>query len=199
MNERYFLFHAGIGFDAAVVEQVERKGGVLKRFAGHPLFVVAAIGTWLRHYDRKRPAFRISTREVSDKEIGDLENTGVEGLFSVCLNTDPYTYLGTRKISLAPNANLDTPLALATFKSLTLKRLLPVLLGSLGVGKSTTSSSRSVDLRSDLIEAQAVAYKPIPLQVDGDFLGNFEEFSFRYKASCLDVVMPTKLTDFQNS
>ena len=145
VNERYFLFHSGIGFDAAVVEQVEKKGGVLKRFAGHPLFVIAAIGTWLRNYDKKRPAFRISTRKIDDEKIGDLEITGVEGLFSVCLNTDPYTYLGTRKISLAPHANLDTPLAIVTFKNLTLKRLLPVVLGSLGIGKTTTTSSRVVD------------------------------------------------------
>ena len=199
VNQRYFLFHAGIGFDAAVVEQVEKKGGLLKRFAGHPLFVIAAIGTWLRYYDKKRPAFRISTRKMGDEEIGDLETTGVEGLFSVCLNTDPYTYLGTRKISLAPHANLDTPLAVVTFKSLTLKKLLPVILGALVMGKTTTSSSRIVDLRSDLTEAQAIAYKAVPLQVDGDFLGNFDEFSFKYKAECLDVVMPIKPNDFQNS
>ena len=198
VNERYFLFHSGIGFDAAVVEQVEKKGGILKRFAGHPLFVIAAIGTWLRNYDKKRPAFRISTRKIDDEKIGDLEITGVEGLFSVCLNTDPYTYLGTRKISLAPDANLDTPLAIVTFKNLTLKRLLPVVLGSLGIGKTTTSSSRVVDLRNDVAEAQAIAYKSVPLQVDGDFLGNFAEFSFQYKAACLDVVMPMKATDSKN-
>ena len=61
MNDRYFLFHAGIGFDAAVVEQVERQGGLLKRFAGHPLFVAATINTWLRHYNHKRPSFHISS------------------------------------------------------------------------------------------------------------------------------------------
>ena len=192
VNDRYFLFHAGIGFDAAVVEQVEKRAGVLKRFAGHPLFVIAAIGTWLRNYDRKRPAFLISTQKIGEEALGDIETTGVEGLFAVCLNTDPYTYLGTRKISLAPNADLDTPLAVATFKNLTLKKLLPVVLGSLGIGKITTSSSRTVDLRTDLIKARASAYKLVPLQVDGDFLGNFEEFSFIYKASCLDVVMPIK-------
>ena len=88
---------------------------------------------------------------------------------------------------------------MATFKNLTLKRLLPVVFGSLGIGKATTTSSRVVDLQSDLTEAQAIAYKSVPLQVDGDFLGNFEEFSFRYKASCLDVVMPIKPPKFQDS
>ena len=87
---------------------------------------------------------------------------------------------------------------MATFKNLTLKRLLPVVLGSLGIGKTTTSSSRVVDLRNDVAEAQAIAYKSVPLQVDGDFLGNFAEFSFQYKAACLDVVMPIKATDSRN-
>ena len=44
---RYFLFHCGVGFDAAVVEQVERRGP-WKRWAGHPLFMYAAIDTWIR-------------------------------------------------------------------------------------------------------------------------------------------------------
>ena len=50
VNGRYFLFHTGVGFDAAVVEQVERQGD-LKRYLNHPLFVYAAIKTWFRHYD----------------------------------------------------------------------------------------------------------------------------------------------------
>ncbi|MBT5757272.1 MAG: diacylglycerol kinase family lipid kinase, partial [Acidimicrobiaceae bacterium] len=34
VNGRYFLFHTGVGFDAAVVEQVERQGD-LKRYLNH--------------------------------------------------------------------------------------------------------------------------------------------------------------------
>ena len=38
MNDRYFLFHAGIGFDAAVVEQVEHSRSFgLKMSMGHKL------------------------------------------------------------------------------------------------------------------------------------------------------------------
>lgn len=190
VNDRYFLFHAGIGFDAAVVEQVERKGGLLKRFAGHPLFVLAAIGTWLRHHNKRRPAFRLSSQLLNEERLGDLEATGTEGLFAVCLNTNPYTYLGSKGLSLAPGATLDTPLSIATFKNLTLQHLLPVFLGSVGIGKITTSNSHIVDLRNNVIEAKINAYEPIPLQVDGDFLGYFKEFSFHYEPSFLDVVMP---------
>ncbi len=58
VNGRYFLFHVGLGFDAAVVEQVERRAQ-LKRWAGHPLFVFSAFTTWFRHYDSSRPRFEV--------------------------------------------------------------------------------------------------------------------------------------------
>src|ERR671918_1291705 len=48
VNGRYFLFHTGIGFDAAVVAQVERRSE-LKRYAGHPLFMWAGLTTFFRH------------------------------------------------------------------------------------------------------------------------------------------------------
>ncbi|MDQ6798524.1 MAG: diacylglycerol kinase family lipid kinase, partial [Actinomycetota bacterium] len=48
-NGRVFLFHVGIGFDAAVVAQVERRAE-LKRKIGQAIFVYAAFATWFRHY-----------------------------------------------------------------------------------------------------------------------------------------------------
>src|SRR3954447_17318078 len=56
VNRRYYLFHVGVGFDAAVVEQVEKRAA-LKRYAGHALFAYAALDSWFRHYDRSRPHF----------------------------------------------------------------------------------------------------------------------------------------------
>ncbi len=96
VNGRYFLFHVGCGFDAAVVEQVERRAG-LKRYAGHPLFVYAGFDTWFRHYDRSRPRFAVQFKDGST----------VDGYLCICLNTNPYTYLGSRPLNLAPEADLD--------------------------------------------------------------------------------------------
>src|SRR5690606_14257900 len=58
VNGRCFLFHTGLGFDAAVVEQVERRSS-LKRYAGHPLFVYAGFATWFRHFDKSRPRMAV--------------------------------------------------------------------------------------------------------------------------------------------
>ena len=113
VNRRYFLFHCGVGFDAAVVEQVERRSG-LKRYAGHPLFIYAAMATWMRHYDRRNPHFQVRFEDGSV-----IEN----GYFAICCNTDPYTYLGTRPLHLAPDTTLDDPLTMVTVRSLKLRRL----------------------------------------------------------------------------
>ena len=57
-----FLFNTGLGFDAAVIRRVERYGE-LKRYASHPLHVLAAFETWFRHYDHSKPRFDIDARE----------------------------------------------------------------------------------------------------------------------------------------
>ena len=55
VNGRYYCFHVGMGYDAALVEQVEKRSG-LKRWAGHPLFMWAGVTTWTTHYDHQAPA-----------------------------------------------------------------------------------------------------------------------------------------------
>src|SRR5690606_34055430 len=119
-NGRYFLFHTGVGFDAAVVEQVERRSG-LKRYAGHPLFVYAGVDTWIRHYDRSRPRFAVSfPPEAGDDVIDDAYLT-------IVLNTNPYTFLGNRPLDLAPEATLDRGLAAVTVRTMAFTRFLPII------------------------------------------------------------------------
>ena len=191
MNDRYFLFHAGIGFDAAVVEQVERQGGFLKRFAGHPLFVAATINTWLRHYNHKEPSFHIS----SSSEDVDIGMTETNGMFAVCLNTDPYTYLGSREISFSPETNLHTPLAVVTFQSLSPSRLLPVLSSALGLGNGHINDSPIIDYQVNVSEGSVSGYDPVPWQVDGDYLGKEKEFTFRHEAEALNLILPLGTRD----
>lgn len=175
VNGRYFLFHTGVGFDAAVVEQVERQGD-LKRYLNHPLFVYAAVKTWLRHYDRSSPAFSI---EFADGRVDD-------GYFLVCLNTDPYTYLGNRPLNLAPAADLDHGLTAVTLTSLRSDHLLR-LVGDALRPPPGLSSSRWVDVRTDLASAKLIARRPIPVQVDGDFIGTATEVLFEHHPDALHL------------
>ncbi|HLT16038.1 MAG TPA: diacylglycerol kinase family protein [Acidimicrobiales bacterium] len=180
VNGRYFLFHVGMGFDAAVVAQVERRAG-LKRYAGHPLFVYAGFATWVRHYDRSRPRFSV---RVPDGDVVD------DGYLTICLNTNPYTYLGNRPLDLAPEATLDRGLACVTLRTLSFGRTMRLIASALGGGRHLRTS-RWADHRTDLTEVVVEGYGPFPYQVDGDHLGDTERLHLRHEPEVLSLVMPT--------
>ena len=177
VNGRYFLFHVGLGFDAVVVQQVERRAA-LKRYASHPLFIYAAFATWFRYYDRSRPRFAL---HFADGSIVD------DGYFAICLNTNPYTYLGNRPFDIAPEATLDRGLSVLTLRSLSLPVLLGAASSALGLGRDLRHHRR-VDLRSDLDKLVVQGYGPFPYQVDGDYLGETEHLEFRHEPAVLRLV-----------
>jgi diacylglycerol kinase family enzyme len=179
VNGRYFLFHVGIGFDAAVVEQVE-KWSTIKRWAGHPLFVYSAVATWVRHYDRSRPRMAV--------EHGD----GVvvkDGYFTVCLNTHPYTYLGNRPLNLSAHAGLERGLAVVTLRSLKMWPLLRTVAAAGGVGP-VLGRLRWVCERVDQTSVTVRGYGPVPFQVDGDYLGDSDHFELLKCPDILRLVVP---------
>jgi diacylglycerol kinase family enzyme len=179
VNGRYFLFHVGMGFDAAVVEQVERRAG-LKRYAGHPLFVYAGFATWFRHYDRSRR--RLAVQPDNGPVVDDV-------YFAICLNTNPYTYLGNRPLNIAPDAGLDKRLAMVAVRTMAFVPLLSIVASALCLGVPIRRR-RKVAYIPDLDGATAVGYGPFPYQVDGDFLGETEQLVFRHEPDVLDLVLP---------
>ena len=179
VNGRYFLFHAGMGFDAAVVAEVEKRGR-LKRYASHALFVYAAIDTWLRHYDRKKPAFRI--RHSNGAVVPNSK-------FGICLNTDPYTYLGSRSLSLSSDADLSRSLVMISINSLRVNRLLNLVSGAIR-GSTAFHNHSYVDYRADVTDFRVEGHRPFPYQVDGDYLGEVTSLDFSYAPSVLKLVAP---------
>jgi len=179
VNGRYFLFHVGMGFDAAVVAQVERRAG-LKRYAGHPLFVYAGFDTWIRHYDRSRPRFSV---RFADGSVVD------DGYLSICLNTNPYTYLGNRPLNLAHEATLERGLAVITLRTLAFAKTMRIIGSALGTGKHLRGS-RWTDHRTDLTSLVVTGYGPFPYQVDGDHLGDTERLEITHVPEVLDLVTP---------
>jgi diacylglycerol kinase family enzyme len=179
VNGRFFCFHTGIGYDAAVVEAVERHAS-MKRWLGHPLFISAALDTWLRRYDRRHPHFSLTTGDGRH-----LEN----GYFSIVLNTNPYTYLGNRPLDLSPAATLDRALVVVTFRTL---EVLPILrgLGAALRGGGVATSEHLVEWRD--VEQLVVEHPtPFPYQVDGDHLGDAERLEFAFVPDAVRLVFPT--------
>ncbi|HEX2039583.1 MAG TPA: diacylglycerol kinase family protein [Acidimicrobiales bacterium] len=178
VNGRYFLFNVGLGFDAAVVAQVEKRGA-LKRYAGHPLFVYAAFATWFRHYDRSRPRFALQA-----------DGTEVEGAgFAIVQNTNPYTYLGGLPLNTAPAAGFDTGLSVVAFRSLHFTTLLGAAASALRSGRRLRRSPR-IATADHLDRVAVTGFGPFPYQVDGDYLGEVEAVELRHHAACLDLFVP---------
>ncbi len=185
VNGRYFLFHIGLGFDAAVIEQVERRPQV-KRYMGHPLFVYSAFSTWFRHFDRSRDRFsvRFPDGPDADRVVDDAS-------FAVILNTNPYTYLGNRPLDIAPWAGLDTALTAISIRSLRIDSILRVA-GAAVAGGGRVGRIGTVDERREVSHIEVTGYGPFPYQVDGDHLGDVERLTIRHDAAVLDMVLPVR-------
>ena len=179
VNHRYFLFHVGIGFDAAVVERVERRSD-LKRALNHALFVYSTLDTWWRHFDRSEPYFAV---ELPDGRRID------DGFFAVCLNTNPYTYLGTRPLNLAPKASLGESLALVSVRDFSAGGLARLALQALR-GDGGVAGGDSADYVDGLTEFRVVGHRPVPVQVDGDFAGRLLHLRLTYRPEALRLVLP---------
>jgi YegS/Rv2252/BmrU family lipid kinase len=176
-NDRYFCFHAGVGYDAAVVEQVERRAS-FKRLVGQPLFAYAALRTWFVSYDRKFPHF---TLDIDGRHIPN-------GFFAVVLNSNPYTFIGKHPISLSPAAALERKLVVVTFRKMSSLLMLRTLYSALKKGGISTSSG--VDIHTDVENVTINFPAPFPFQLDGDYLGETTNLEIRYCPDALRLVRP---------
>jgi diacylglycerol kinase family enzyme len=183
VNGRYFTFHVGMGYDAAVVAKVEQKPD-LKRKIGQGVFVYAALATWTRTFDRTAPHLQV---RVGDGMVVD------DGYFAICLNSNPYTYLGVRPLNAAPgHAAFDQPLVLVTLRTLRLFKFLPLIGSTLGSGAKLQRSPH-VDYRPglDAVTVAAAANRSsFAYQADGDYLGEAEQLAITYEPDRLLLIVP---------
>jgi len=175
-NGRYFTFHTGLGYDAAVVQWVERRAA-LKRYFGHPLFVLAALKTFFVDFDRKRPHFSL---EFADGSKVD------NGYFSIVMNTNPYTYLGNRPLDIVPSTSLSTGLSVVTFKTMKPAHILRTLASALKGGG--VKQTPWLDVRTDVRKVTASDARAFAYQLDGDYLGDIQKIDFEYVPNALRLV-----------
>jgi len=180
-NGRRFLFHLGAGFDAEVIEQVERHAW-LKRSLAHPTFAVAALTTFYRGFDRTNPPYRV---ELDGSTLAD-------GFFIIVSNTSPYAFFGVRPLTVTHDAGLDRKLTVTLFERLTSGVLLPAALSAMWHGRRLDRQPGIVQ-RSDVDALDLVAHgAPFPWQVDGDYLGDVERVEIRYEPDTLTLVVPAE-------
>lgn len=157
-NGRWFGVNAGFGYDAEVVRFVERRHR-LKRTVRQASFVYCGALAYVNGYDRRAGIALTADGEPAPQPLRSV----------VVCNANPYTYLGPLPVQLCPAASYDAGLDALGLTELSLPglaRFVRAALTTVEVGRLPSTASwhdrRELLLRSD---------RPLPLQVDGDFIG----------------------------
>ncbi|MGX7679333.1 diacylglycerol/lipid kinase family protein [Jatrophihabitans sp. DSM 45814] len=175
-DDRWFVFAAGLGLDAAVVSDVEahRRRG---RKSTHGLYVRTTIRKFFTE-QRHKPALEL---ELPDGEIRpDL-------YMAIVTNCTPWTFLGNRPLSPTPQASFNEGLDLYVRTRLGLPS---VLWGAARIARGTTRRKEfGARMEHDLAEFTLRASRPLPFQVDGDALGERQEVHFTGIRDALRVLV----------
>jgi diacylglycerol kinase family enzyme len=169
VNDRYFLFSAGVGLDASVVEQVDAHPR-LKRRLGEWYYTWTGINTYNRRYLVNPPRFRA---EIAGRQV--------EGVTAIVQNAEPYTYFGNRQVHMAEGADLSShDLAGIVLQRSRLIDMPGIILRAF-VQRLRVVNHRQVQpfRESSEFVIRSTDERPLPLQVDGDYIGEVAEARFR--------------------
>ncbi|MDP9135781.1 MAG: diacylglycerol kinase family lipid kinase [Actinomycetota bacterium] len=179
VNGRAFVFSAGVGLDASVVERVDAHPR-LKARLGPYYYSWAAISTFNRRYLVKPPRMKVT--------VGDEQ---VDAVTVIAQNSDPFTYFGTRPIRVCEDAGLESgSLSVGVLRKATPLEL-PTLIPRLLSGRaSTVSKHRQITPFPGIAEAlvESADGRPLPVQVDGDYIGAEQSVRFSAAPGALTVV-----------
>lgn len=178
VDGRHYTFSAGLGIDASVVARVDANPKLKRRF-GANFFLGTALWTFARHYLRRPLQLLVS---VDGEEIG--------GITAIVQNAEHYTYFRKRPIDLAQDTTLDS----GTLAGIVLHRgsvldapslLLRAVARSLHV-----TSHRQIGTFSGatVVTVRSADDRPLPLQLDGDYIGDVMEARFTVMAQALAVL-----------
>jgi diacylglycerol kinase family enzyme len=178
VNDRAFAFTAGVGLDARVVERVDAHPRLKVRL-GEWYFTWAGLSTFTRRYVVSPPRLEVSA-----------DGRRLEGVLAIVQRSHPYTYFNRRPIELAEGAELDNGL----LAGIVLERASPLDIPTI-VWRAFSRRPRMVRHRqvepfttSDEVTVRSLDGEPVPVQVDGDFMGETGAARFSVRRRALTVV-----------
>jgi diacylglycerol kinase family enzyme len=178
VNGRCFTFASGLGLDASVVERVDSKPH-LKARLGPYFFTWVAVSTFLRRYLLNPP--RLEVLDGAEK---------LTGVTAIVQNGSPFTYFQNRPIEIADGVALDSgTLAGGVLRRATLLSM-PSIAWRAFSRRARVSKHRQISPIGQTREltVRSADGRSLPLQVDGDYLGEVTEARYSIMPSALTVV-----------
>ncbi len=178
VNGRCFAFASGLGLDASVVQRVDSNPH-LKARLGPWYFTWVAVSTFARRYLVRPPRL---TAAVGGEELA--------GVTAIVQNGSPFTYFQNRPIEIAEDAALDS----GTLVGCVLHRARPIDMPFIAwrafSRRARLARHRQISSFHELTEltVRTADGKPLPLQVDGDYLGEVTEARYSVLPQALNVL-----------
>jgi diacylglycerol kinase family enzyme len=178
LNERKFLFSAGAGLDASVVERVDAHPRLKARY-GEWYYTLTGLQTFARRYLLHPPRL--------EAELGEQT---IAGVTVIVQNAAPYTYFGNRPVEMGEGATLHS----GDLAGVVLDRARPLDVPTIIVRALSRhlrlSRHRHVHPFSGQrrLRVASLDERPLPLQVDGDYIGEAGEAVFGVTPNGIAVV-----------
>lgn len=171
VNGRRFTFCAGVGLDAELVRAVDSLGRKNGRRPGDLAFVWELTKIIAARRGHLEPALEVEGRG--------------RAAFAVATNCDPYTYAGRIEVHATPEATFEGGIDLVGPR-----RLGPLGVMQLGwslVVRPTHQRSPHYVYAHDADELRLRCDRPLPLQVDGEDLGDVMDVVLGVERNALSV------------
>jgi diacylglycerol kinase family enzyme len=178
VNSRHFLFSAGVGLDASVVARVDAHPRLKARY-GEWYYAAIGIRTFTRRY-----LFRPTRLEA----IFDTE--AVTGVTALVQNGTPYTYFGDRPVNMGEGADLSS----GDLAGIVLERAsaidMPTVIWRALSQRARIARHRRVHAFTGVpgLRVRSLDSRLLPLQVDGDYIGEVSEAAFGLTPGGIAVV-----------
>ena len=176
VDDRAFVFSAGLGVDAQVLRRVEEQRAQGAK-ASIPRYVASALLQFAFTSPLGRPQLCIDLPDGST----------IDGVYTTIVqNLHPWTYIGTLPITFAPDAGPENGLSVYGIRSLDPVSLTSYL-GRAALKPEWLDGGRAAH---DLTRFTVRSDRPLPLQVDGDVVGDRTEARFELLPQAIRVFVP---------
>jgi diacylglycerol kinase family enzyme len=178
VNERMFLFSAGVGLDASVVERVDAHPHLKARY-GEWYYTLTGVSTFTRRYLVHPPRLEAQVAEET-----------IAGVTVIVQNSTPYTYFGDRPVEMGEGATLTSGDLAAVVLDRSRPMDVPTIIWRSLSGRLKVSAHRHVHPFSGVhgLRVSSRDERPLPLQVDGDYLGEVDRAVFAVRPGGIAVV-----------